>query len=162
LSGGGELDDWADARYTISPPPPPLSLGARDPWRRQRPCRSCDGGSASWRSFSVVARRFGCLPCWQRNGCLFVEAAMIPLQGVAGQRGGFSGGVRFNPPLCGCGSSLHGGGCSMSLQETAKFTRVQITYDGPLVSYLTYDGPNSALVDYSNLRRPRLDLRRLF
>jgi hypothetical protein len=48
-----------------------------------------------------------------------------------------------------------------SLQETIKFTRAQITYDGPLVSYLTYDDPNSALVDYSNLRRPRLDLRRL-
>jgi hypothetical protein len=39
--------------------------------------------------------------------------------------------------------------------------RAQITYDGPLVSYLTYDGSNSVLVDYSNLRRPRLDLRRL-
>jgi hypothetical protein len=36
-----------------------------------------------------------------------------------------------------------------------------MTYDVPLVSYLTYDGPNSALVDYSNLRRPMLDLRRL-
>jgi hypothetical protein len=33
----------------------------------------------------------------------------------------------------------------LPLQETAKFTRDQITYDGPLVSYLTYDGPNSAL-----------------
>jgi hypothetical protein len=39
--------------------------------------------------------------------------------------------------------------------------RVQITYDDPLVSYLTYNDSNSALVDYSNLRRPRLDLRRL-
>jgi hypothetical protein len=48
-----------------------------------------------------------------------------------------------------------------SLQETVKFTRAQITYDGQLVSYLTYDGPNSALVDYSNLRRPRFDIRRL-
>jgi hypothetical protein len=48
-----------------------------------------------------------------------------------------------------------------SLQKTAKFMSVQITYNGPLVSYLTYDDLNSALVDYSNLRRPRLDLRRL-
>jgi hypothetical protein len=48
-----------------------------------------------------------------------------------------------------------------TLQKTVKFMRTQITYDGPLVSYLTYDGPNTALVDYSNLQRPRLDLRRL-
>jgi hypothetical protein len=47
------------------------------------------------------------------------------------------------------------------LQETVKFTRAQITYDGSLISYLTYDGPNSPLVDYSNLQRHSLDLRRL-
>jgi hypothetical protein len=41
-----------------------------------------------------------------------------------------------------------------ALQETIKFMRPQIAYDSPLVSYLTYDGLNSALVDYSNLRRP--------
>jgi hypothetical protein len=28
-----------------------------------------------------------------------------------------------------------------SLQETVKFTRAKITYDGALVSYITYDGP---------------------
>jgi hypothetical protein len=50
---------------------------------------------------------------------------------------------------------------TLSLQETVKFMRAQITYDGPLVSYLTYDGPNSVIVDYSNLRWPRLDLCRL-
>jgi hypothetical protein len=57
--------------------------------------------------------------------------------------------------------NLYDGTHVTPLQESAKFTRAQITYDGPLVSYLTYDDPNSALVDYSNLRRPRLDLRRL-
>jgi hypothetical protein len=31
----------------------------------------------------------------------------------------------------------------VSLQETVKFTRAKITYDGPLVSYITYDGPSS-------------------
>jgi hypothetical protein len=30
-----------------------------------------------------------------------------------------------------------------ALQETVKFTRAKITYDGPLVSYITYDGPSS-------------------
>jgi hypothetical protein len=29
-----------------------------------------------------------------------------------------------------------------SLQETVKFTRAKITYEGPVVSYITYDGPN--------------------
>jgi hypothetical protein len=48
-----------------------------------------------------------------------------------------------------------------ALQKTVKFMRAQITYDDSLVSYLTYDGLNSILIDYSNLRRPRLDLRRL-
>jgi hypothetical protein len=52
-------------------------------------------------------------------------------------------------------------GSRLALQKTVKFMRAQIIYDGPLVSYLTYDGSNSALVDYSNLRWPRLDLRRL-
>jgi hypothetical protein len=31
----------------------------------------------------------------------------------------------------------------LALQETVKFMRAKITYDGPLVSYITYDGPSS-------------------
>jgi hypothetical protein len=28
-----------------------------------------------------------------------------------------------------------------SLQETVKFTRAKITYEGPIINYITYDGP---------------------
>jgi hypothetical protein len=28
-----------------------------------------------------------------------------------------------------------------TLQETVKFMRAKITYEGPVVSYITYDGP---------------------
>jgi hypothetical protein len=80
------------------------------------------------------------------------DAILLPFS-VYRPKDGFRGYKSF---ISSC--SLRSGG---ALQETVKFTRAQITYDGPLVSYLTYDGPNSALVDYSNLRRPRLDLRRL-
>jgi hypothetical protein len=37
---------------------------------------------------------------------------------------------------------LFGSISSLTLQQTRKSTRAQITYEGPLVSYLMYDGPS--------------------
>jgi hypothetical protein len=34
-----------------------------------------------------------------------------------------------------------------SLQETTKSRRVQITYEGPLISYIIYDGRNPAIIN---------------